>query len=95
MVLKIADEPGITVHFSDGTQQHIQGNTLDEENSRHIFLRDGRVKELIVSFASSLAGKHHPPPDLIQPKPIFQCSTDLVYNGHSRHLMRNAVCLNS
>ncbi len=58
VVVKIADEPGITVHFSDGTEQHIQGNTLDEENSRHIFLRDGYVKDLIVTLTSSfLAGE--------------------------------------
>jgi hypothetical protein len=53
VVIKIADEPSITVHFSNGTQLYIQGNILDEGNSRHIFLRDGCVHYLIVTFPSS------------------------------------------
>ncbi len=54
VVIKLGDEPGITVHFSDGPEQHIQGNTLDEENSRHIFLRDGIVTALKISFQKIL-----------------------------------------
>jgi hypothetical protein len=40
----------IVVHYSNGTHQHIKGNTLDAENSRHIFLRDGSVQKLVVTF---------------------------------------------
>jgi len=52
VVLEIANEMGIIVHFSNGTHQHIKGNTLDDENSRHVFLRDGCVQYLIVTFPS-------------------------------------------
>jgi hypothetical protein len=38
----------ITVHLSDGTVQHIEGNVLDEANSQHIFLRDGCVHSIRV-----------------------------------------------
>lgn len=41
----------ITVHFADGKVQHIAGTTLDSVHSRHIFLRDGVVQYLTVSFA--------------------------------------------
>jgi hypothetical protein len=50
VVLKAGKSNSIEVHRSDGTLQYIEGNTLDDVNSRHIFLRDGRVHHLAVSF---------------------------------------------
>jgi hypothetical protein len=50
VVLETANEMDIVVHYSNGTHQHIKGNTLDAENSRHIFLRDGSVQKLVVTF---------------------------------------------
>jgi hypothetical protein len=50
VVLRTTDRMGITVHFSEGAPQHIKGNTLDANNSRHIFLRDGWVQKLTVTF---------------------------------------------
>lgn len=52
VVLEIADEMGIIVLLSDGTQHFIQGNILDEENSRHVFQRDGCVQSMFVTFPS-------------------------------------------
>jgi hypothetical protein len=52
VVLKIADEPGITMLHSDGTHLDMQGNVLDEENSQHLFLRDGIVQCLFITFPS-------------------------------------------
>ncbi len=46
VVLEAADEASISVHFSDGNTQQIKGNVLDEDNSRHIFRRDGYVAYL-------------------------------------------------
>jgi hypothetical protein len=46
ILLKKAEQPSITVHFVDGSTQHIDGHTLDSANSRHIFLRDGQVHHL-------------------------------------------------
>ncbi len=43
VVLMRVDEAGITVHFADGSQQVIAGNSLDSGNSRHIFMRDGTL----------------------------------------------------
>jgi hypothetical protein len=56
VVVSIADKPGLTIQFSDGTQKHIQGNNLDEENSRHIFLRDGTIKVLHVTMPGKKEG---------------------------------------
>jgi hypothetical protein len=54
VVVKIADEPAITVHLSDGTEKHIQGNILDEATNRHIFLRNGYVTEMVVSYQRTI-----------------------------------------
>lgn len=50
VVLKIAEMSGIIVYNSDGTHQRIEGTSLDTENSRHIFLRDGFIHHLVVSL---------------------------------------------
>jgi hypothetical protein len=50
VALARAKETGITVHYSNGTQQNIPGKVLDAENSRHIFLRDGHVQYLVVKL---------------------------------------------
>ena len=52
IVLEAANETFLTVYLTDGTLQRIEGNVLDSVNSRHIFLRDGRVHHLTVSFLS-------------------------------------------
>ena len=49
VILQDSDEPGIEVHFSDGSIQHIKGHILDPVNSKHIFRRDGVLHHLIVS----------------------------------------------
>jgi len=48
VILAASNQTSITVHFSDGTTQTVQGNVLDKENSRHIFTRDGVVRYLTV-----------------------------------------------
>jgi hypothetical protein len=50
VVIQVSDEPGITMVFPDGAEQVIPGNMLDEDTSKHIFLRDGVVQKLIVTF---------------------------------------------
>jgi hypothetical protein len=50
IVLEAADEMMILVKFTNGNLQRVDGNTLDDNNSRHIFLRDGAIQSLIVSF---------------------------------------------
>jgi hypothetical protein len=50
IVLKTSKDSSIRVQFSDGSSQQVEGNILDTENSQHIFLRDGRVHHLLVSF---------------------------------------------
>ena len=50
VVLVRADEPGISVHYADGSQQVIAGNSLDSGNSKHVFMRDGTVKYLAVKL---------------------------------------------
>ena len=51
IVLKKSKEMSISAHFSDGNSHHIEGNILDAVNSQHIFLRDGTVHHLLVSFS--------------------------------------------
>ena len=48
VILKAGNQPGINVYFADGTQQQIEGSVLDSINSRHIFLRDGKVHHLSI-----------------------------------------------
>ncbi|GAP15770.1 hypothetical protein LARV_03562 [Longilinea arvoryzae] len=49
IVLRIAEQPGISVHLREGGQRHVPDNRLDAETSRHIFLRDGEVEWLEVT----------------------------------------------
>jgi hypothetical protein len=48
IILKASDKASIEVHLSAGNVQQIDGHTLDIENSRHIFQRDGAVHHLVV-----------------------------------------------
>jgi len=50
VLLKTIGTASITIHYSDGTLQRILGSTLDAENSRHIFLRDGFIHRLTVDI---------------------------------------------
>ena len=50
IVLETSTHWSLTVALENGKIQEVEGNTLDESNSRHIFLRDGQVKWLRVSF---------------------------------------------
>ena len=52
VILQAASAPSLTVHFANGQVQQLEGNTLDEANTRHIFLRDGSILSLTVSFAA-------------------------------------------
>ncbi len=53
IILKAFEEPCITVHFSDGSIQPINGHVLDAAISRHIFQRDGIVHHMVVSVPSN------------------------------------------
>jgi hypothetical protein len=50
VILRVEGKPMISVHFADGTVLEIDGRILDEANSQHIFLRDGKVHHLTVSI---------------------------------------------
>jgi hypothetical protein len=50
IILQIADEAHITLHFSDGGAQKVNGYVLDAVNSRRIFQRDGLIHHLTVSL---------------------------------------------
>jgi hypothetical protein len=50
VVLEEGEGSSIRVHNSDGSILRLEGKTLDEANSRHIFLRDGTVHHLTVTF---------------------------------------------
>ncbi|MAS36282.1 MAG: hypothetical protein CL610_19920 [Anaerolineaceae bacterium] len=52
IVLEASSDPSITVHFADGSMHYIQGKVLDDVNSGHIFLRDGRIHHITVRFPS-------------------------------------------
>jgi hypothetical protein len=52
VILETAVREGIIVALADGTLQHMDGNTLDSINSRHIFLRDGVIRNITVSISS-------------------------------------------
>jgi hypothetical protein len=51
VILQAANENGITLHFADGSSDHIKGHVLDATHSGHIFARDGVVQQLSVSIA--------------------------------------------
>jgi hypothetical protein len=53
VVLAQGAESGITVQYADGRVAQIQGNALDEATSRHIFLRDGKIRQLTVAIPGS------------------------------------------
>ncbi len=46
VILQAGERAGITIHFTDGSLQNSAGYRLDSINSRHLFLRDGRVRYL-------------------------------------------------
>ncbi len=50
IILKSSNENCMTLHFTNGNTQRIEGHTLDAINSRHIFQRDGAVHHLVVSI---------------------------------------------
>jgi hypothetical protein len=51
MILQISNADRITVHFTKGSVQQIEGHVLDSINSGHIFQRDGVIHHLIVSIS--------------------------------------------
>lgn len=53
VILKKGEQPAVTVHFSDQTQQHIEGHVLDFASSQHIFQRDGQVHHLSLFHPAS------------------------------------------
>jgi hypothetical protein len=50
VVLQTSDKKSVTVHFSDGRTQTVEGHKLDADTSGHIFRRDGVVRRLDVSI---------------------------------------------
>jgi hypothetical protein len=48
-LIQRSDRACITIHYSDGTSQTVEGHTLDTETSRKVFRREGSVHSLIVS----------------------------------------------
>jgi len=49
VILQASKQAAIQVYLKNGTQQKLEGLTLNPENSRHIFERDGAVDHLVVS----------------------------------------------
>ena len=49
VIIQAADKEYISVNKNDQSVQSINGLVLDEENSRHIFTRDGAIHHLVVS----------------------------------------------
>jgi hypothetical protein len=52
VVLRTGGREEIRVEYADGSVETLAGHRLDEDNSRHIFQRDGAIQRLIVSFLS-------------------------------------------
>jgi hypothetical protein len=50
VIIQLAKQASIQVVTSNGNTQVIEGHVLDSNNSRHIFLRDGFVHHLCVSY---------------------------------------------
>ncbi len=50
VVLEASNAAAIRIHFADGAVRPVEGNMLDDANSRHIFQRDGIVHHLTVSI---------------------------------------------
>lgn len=50
IVYSLAEKQSITAWFADGTQQEIDGQSLDEKTSHMIFSRTGKVERLEVSI---------------------------------------------
>ncbi len=48
VVIQLAHTPNIEVHKTDGEIIKIDGDSLDAENSQHIFHRDGTIHHLVV-----------------------------------------------
>jgi hypothetical protein len=46
MILDDNAEPGLTVHFDDGTNQALANSTLPPEVSTELFMRNGRIRRL-------------------------------------------------
>lgn len=50
VILRAGERREIRVEYSDGSVETLTGHRLDENNSRHIFQRNGLIQRLIVSF---------------------------------------------
>jgi hypothetical protein len=48
VVIQAAEKQQIIIHYSDGTSQIVNGASLDDLNSQHIFQRDGVIHQLTV-----------------------------------------------
>jgi hypothetical protein len=55
IILTVKNEMRIAINYKDGTVHNIEGNELDGINSRHIFVRDGTVHSLKVTFPQGIA----------------------------------------
>ncbi len=50
VVYTLGDHAGITLHFADGTQQTVEGHSLDAKHSTQLFHRTGSITYLQVSL---------------------------------------------
>jgi hypothetical protein len=49
VILQVSNQARISIYLNEGSVEEIEGYLLDPVNTRHIFLRDGRVHHLVVS----------------------------------------------
>jgi hypothetical protein len=50
IIMQLSDKPSIEIFLSDGKKHIIEGDSLDEVGSQHIFQRDGRIHHLFVKM---------------------------------------------
>jgi hypothetical protein len=50
VVIQVAEKEQIIIHYSDGNSQTVDGNSLDDVTSKHLFQRDGVVHHLTVQI---------------------------------------------
>lgn len=53
VTVQFGERDEVEIHYTDETCRILSGRVLDEETSRHIFWRDGEIKQLVVTFAQN------------------------------------------
>jgi hypothetical protein len=54
VVYRVSEDPGISLHFADGSTRSIRGLTLDPETSAELFRRTGAIDRVEVSLQPGL-----------------------------------------